>query len=126
MTNTFRGLGFVLADLTALGYDAEWHVIPASSVGAPHERERCWIIAYPEGESRIYQPYIGKAAARLLADSPAWASCPWDSPEAAVCRMDDGIPDRVVDTERFGNSVVPQIPEVLGRAILEAENLCPV
>lgn len=114
----FRGLGHVLADLTALGYDAEWHVIPAWTLGAPHERERCWIIAYPQGESRLYQPHIGEAAARLLADAPAWASCPWNAPAAGVCRVDDGIPDRVVDTERFGNAVVPQIPEVLGRALL--------
>ena len=31
-----RGLGDVLGDLSALGYDAEWHCIPASAVGAPH------------------------------------------------------------------------------------------
>ena len=39
-----RGIGTVLGDLSALGYDAEWHVIPASAVGAPHRRERVWII----------------------------------------------------------------------------------
>jgi DNA (cytosine-5)-methyltransferase 1 len=122
----FRGLGFVLGDLASLGYDAEWHVIPAESLGAPHERERCWIVAYPQGESRLYQPHIAKAAARLLTDAPAWASCPWDSASACLCRVDDGIPDRVVDTERFGNSVIPQIPEVLGRALLEAEAECLV
>ena len=114
----FRGLGRVLADLAALGYDAEWHVIPAWTLGAPHERERCWIIAYPQGESRLYQSNIGEAAARLLTDAPPWETCPWDSPAAAVCRMDDGIPDRVVDTERLGNAVVPSIPEILGRALM--------
>lgn len=40
-----RGLGEVLADLAALGYDAEWHCIPAAALGAPHRRDRIWIIA---------------------------------------------------------------------------------
>ena len=38
----------VLGDLTEIGYDSEWHVIPASSVGAPHRRDRVWIIAQPQ------------------------------------------------------------------------------
>jgi DNA (cytosine-5)-methyltransferase 1 len=42
---TSRGLAAILGDLAALGYDAEWHVIPAAAVNAPHIRERCWIIA---------------------------------------------------------------------------------
>ena len=40
-----RGMGTVLGDLAEIGYDAEWHVIPASAVGAPHRRERVWIVA---------------------------------------------------------------------------------
>ena len=40
-----RGIERVLGDLAALGYDAEWHCIPASAVGAPHRRDRIWIIA---------------------------------------------------------------------------------
>ena len=40
-----RGLGDVLRDLAALGYDAEWHCIPAAAVGAPHRRDRLWIVA---------------------------------------------------------------------------------
>ena len=42
-----RGLDQVLGSLAALGYDAEWHCIPASAVGAPHRRDRIWIVAYP-------------------------------------------------------------------------------
>ncbi len=41
-----RGLDQVLGALAALGYDAEWHCIPASAVGAPHRRDRVWIVAY--------------------------------------------------------------------------------
>jgi DNA (cytosine-5)-methyltransferase 1 len=42
-------LGFkeVLADLTEIGYDARWQVVRASDVGAPHQRARLFIIAYP-------------------------------------------------------------------------------
>ena len=39
----------VLSDLAQIGYDAEWQVISASSIGAPHKRERVWIVAYPNG-----------------------------------------------------------------------------
>jgi len=41
-----RGLDQVLGALDALGYDAEWHCIPASAIGAPHHRDRVWIVAY--------------------------------------------------------------------------------
>ena len=53
-----RGMGTVLGDLSEIGYDAEWHVIPASAVGAPHRRERVWIVAYAEcvGREQQHQP----------------------------------------------------------------------
>ncbi|NDC95042.1 DNA cytosine methyltransferase [bacterium] len=41
-----RGMGTVLGDLSSLRYDAEWHVIPASAVGAPHRRERVWLVCF--------------------------------------------------------------------------------
>ncbi len=40
-----RGLDRVLADLAALGFDAEWGCISASEVGANHGRDRIWIVA---------------------------------------------------------------------------------
>jgi len=43
---TQRGLDVVLADLASVGYDAEWYCVSASSVGAPHRRDRIIIIAY--------------------------------------------------------------------------------
>jgi DNA-cytosine methyltransferase len=42
-----RGLDQVLRSLSEIGYDAEWHCITAASVGAPHRRDRIWIVAYP-------------------------------------------------------------------------------
>ena len=44
------GMGRVLGDLSESGYNAVWDCIPASAVGAPHRRDRVWIIAYANGE----------------------------------------------------------------------------
>jgi DNA (cytosine-5)-methyltransferase 1 len=43
-----RGLGDVLGDLAACGYDAEWDCIPASALGAHHQRDRLWLVAYAQ------------------------------------------------------------------------------
>ena len=48
---TGRGLDVVLGDLASLGYDAEWGVLGACSVGAPHRRERIWILARLDSDS---------------------------------------------------------------------------
>jgi len=47
---TSRGLGRVLGDLSALGYDARWGVVGAVDAGAPHKRDRIWIVADAEGQ----------------------------------------------------------------------------
>jgi DNA (cytosine-5)-methyltransferase 1 len=41
-----RGLGRVLGDLAALGYDCRWGVLGAADVGAPHQRDRFWLVAH--------------------------------------------------------------------------------
>ncbi len=68
-----RGMGRVLGDLSESGYDAEWDVISAAAVGAPHLRERVWIIAYPESDlrraSRHDRPVAFNGSGSLLADS---------------------------------------------------------
>lgn len=53
--------GRVLGDLASLGYDAEWENIPAAAVGAPHRRERVWLVAHPpkNGNQERCQPYCG-------------------------------------------------------------------
>ena len=40
-----RGIGRVLGDLSAIGYDSKWTVMGAADVGAPHQRDRIWIVA---------------------------------------------------------------------------------
>ena len=47
-----RGLGLVLGDLAAMGYDARWGVVGAWHAGAPHKRDRLWLVAYPECPER--------------------------------------------------------------------------
>lgn len=47
-----RAFGAVLADLASLGYDAAWHGLRASDVGAPHQRFRVFIIAWPADADR--------------------------------------------------------------------------
>lgn len=69
---TSRGLGTVLRDLAEMGFNAEWGVLGAVDAGAPHERERIWIIAnnpsnrrgegrargsYPSGEREREFPF---------------------------------------------------------------------
>lgn len=49
-----RGLDQVLRSLDEIGYDAEWHCISASAVGAPHRRDRIWIVAHPRHRSGRY------------------------------------------------------------------------
>ena len=47
------GLSFVLADLAELGFDAEWGLHSAAEVGAPHKRERFWLLAYADRIGRL-------------------------------------------------------------------------
>ena len=46
------GLGRVLGDLAAMGFDARWGVLGACCLGAPHYRERMWIVAHATGKRR--------------------------------------------------------------------------
>jgi DNA (cytosine-5)-methyltransferase 1 len=57
---TSRGLGTVLGDLAALGFDARWGVISAANLGAPHLRERIWIVAHNNSESQSTKPIDAK------------------------------------------------------------------
>jgi DNA (cytosine-5)-methyltransferase 1 len=43
-----RGLDRVLCDLASMGFNAKWGVISAASVGAPHKRDRLWIVAHSD------------------------------------------------------------------------------
>ena len=71
-----RGLDRVLGSLAALGYDAEWHCIPAAYVGAPHRRDRIWIVAHPnadESRSQGWDRAIVRECARQQPVGPMGA-----------------------------------------------------
>jgi DNA (cytosine-5)-methyltransferase 1 len=166
-----RGLGAVLGDLAAIGYDAEWHCIPACAVGAPHQRDRIWIIAYPnskrfqeqriritkekntnikcnsnishsDGERCNRGPAIktefaprnlscgnsGVRRKKTMANpekferlSGRYKETYWNSIEPPVCGVAYGLSGRVDRLKQLGNSVVPQIPYLIGKAIMEYE-----
>jgi DNA (cytosine-5)-methyltransferase 1 len=121
-----RGLGTVLGDLATLGYDAEWHCIPASYVGLPQARERVWIIAYPYERGRISSGKRHKQGPLLVlrTDDDRLGEAQAKAKESShkAWGNDDGLPGWVDGMRGFGNAVVPQIPELIGRAILMAEN----
>lgn len=128
-----RGLHTILSDLDALGYDAAWDCIPAAYVGAPHRRDRIWTCAYRQGDAfgadadRIgpYQAALHVIGSAQLRDQQIGdaGSLAWRSADAPVQRVVDGVPSRL-DVARLGcagRAVVPQIPELIGRAILAVE-----
>jgi site-specific DNA-cytosine methylase len=68
-------MGRVLGDLAALGYDAEWEVVSAADVGAPHLRERVWILAYPisvSSERRRAARYVASSTRTSEGDREEW------------------------------------------------------
>jgi DNA (cytosine-5)-methyltransferase 1 len=130
-----RGFGDVLRDLAEIGFDAEWSVLSACAVGAPHTRERVFVVGYPRserrrslrpflvesGREREGLPQIARSETRTL--SRIGCASPWHPSEPDAIRMADGPPDRL-ERRRIaatGNAVVPQIAEWIGRRILEAE-----
>ena len=119
-----RGLEQVLGSLAALGYDAEWHCVPASAVGAPHRRDRVWIVAYParllQGRLReLLQECAGQRTLGARDGSRADLRGHWLT-EPNVGRVAHGVPARVDRLKGLGNAVVPQIPELIARAIMAA------
>lgn len=127
-----RGLDQILCGLDALGYDAEWHCLPAAYVGAPHRRDRLWIIAYRQGNTlgpyadsiRSHQAALNISRSAEFLNQQVGQSGPvaWWSAEPGVERVVDGTPSKldVARLRAIGDTVVPFIPELIGRAILQA------
>ena len=121
--------GRVLGDLASIRYNAEWHCIPASRLGAPHVRDRVWIIAYSEQGMRKgirVSDYINdeKLENRWEANEVMpLIRCIRDDlqTDKRSLRSDDGFSEATHRIAALGNAVVPQIPEMIGYAILQAE-----
>lgn len=131
------GFGRVLGDLSEIGYDAEWSIISACSVGAPHSRERLFVIAYPaskRGKVFSSQDEFRDTAKR---DSENGAFEKWSAWNDSIVglRMEvfrragesgvHGISARVQDQSHrlrcLGNAVVPQVAQKIGEMILNFE-----
>lgn len=81
---TSRGLGRVLGDLAEMGFDAEWGVLGAIDAGAPHIRERIWIVAH--------NPSAGWGAWRARRPDPSGA---WERERALPEPADLADPGRL-------------------------------
>jgi DNA (cytosine-5)-methyltransferase 1 len=130
-----RGMGEVLGDLAALGFDAEWDCLPAAAFGAPHLRDRVWIVAYSPGErcndAGVATPDRGLAERNPDAkgrwepqkspggNPPHGAGDFWQV-EPGIQRVAHGVPQRVERLTALGNAVVPQVAEFVFRRIQEA------
>lgn len=141
-----RGFDRVLGDLAKVGYDAWWRCIRASDIGFRHGRDRVWIVAYPECRGISFGRRIAAASEALLQSVRVYghvSSClsqqadsmvdflrpslgfripPESKDKPRLARVSYGLSSVVGEIAGYGNAVVPQIPEMIGRAILTAES----
>ena len=117
-----RGADRVAGALEALGYACWPVVVGAVHAGAPHRRQRVWLVA---------QAVAADAAGAGLEARQREAAGPppglplerrrrWPA-EPGLRRVDDGLPGRVDRLRALGNAIVPANAAMLGRAILAAE-----
>jgi DNA (cytosine-5)-methyltransferase 1 len=129
-------LNMVISDLEAEGYEVQPFIIPACAVGAPHRRDRVWIIGYAEhdgwdgskdrkstqkgarsdqnGKEELVQPSRPNSLRQELTNG--WEE-DWPTVAARICRMDDGLPNRMDRIKALGNSIVPQVVEKIMQGI---------
>ena len=141
-----RGMGTVLGDLAEVGHDAEWDCIPACSIGAPHIRDRIWILTNARRKSRDVSqrrrwashgckyPFLETDRWREAKRGKNWELSPmvpgvhprvassWWRHQSSVARTADGLHGQLDRNAALGNAVIPQIPEIIGGAIMEAES----
>jgi len=137
----------VFSDLEREGYTVWAFVLSAEDIGAPHLRERVWIVADAAGDGCVQrfargldsslaresqqalqetsdaESVCGLAVKREQSDgtvSSHWRVS-WPEYLETIRGMDDGVSGRVDGLRCLGNAVVPQIPELIGRAIMEVE-----
>ena len=121
------GLSVILGALAKIGYDAVWHCIRAARFGLPHIRDRIWIIAHPCGQGwqglvenyGIFGGAFTPQPKRSDEALNAWLQMVFDK---CGLRSSDGV-SLALERSRLkalGNAVVPQVAELIGKAIGES------
>jgi len=119
------------ADLEGEGYKVEAFVLPAYSVGAPHQRDRIWIVAYPYQNNSLWGEWGLQAVTPFKGCGnnnghgikvPYWET----QHQPSIHRVANGIPAGLDRLGILGNAVVPQIPEIIGRYIIEIEQMVTI
>jgi DNA (cytosine-5)-methyltransferase 1 len=139
---TKRGLHRVLGDLAAMGYDARWGVLGAVDAGAPHKRDRIWIVAHAHGlrelQSKGHESdergWVVNGGAdladadsaqrkgderpeRVAAEHSDISSAGWWESEPNVGRVADGVAARVDRLKAIGNGQVPAVAALAWRIL---------
>jgi len=133
-----RGLTRVLGDLASLGYDARWDIVGAADVGAPHQRDRIWIVATDADSNGKHDVTIDAkmaSASQSVADADstqcerggvsigaqsqhANAGRPgWWASEPAVDRVANGVAARMDRLKAIGNGQVSEVARVAWRRL---------
>jgi DNA (cytosine-5)-methyltransferase 1 len=129
----------LLTDVSEGGFNLEWECVPASSVGAPHRRDRVYGVAYPNenGWLRVFSKANFEEGRNMGNDiwpdrffgwPGVWINWQGEAQrevfgEPIIATKNDGIPSWVDENSALGNAVVPQIAEIIGRAIMEIEGI---
>lgn len=108
--------GTILADLAASGFDCRWRVLSAAEVGAPHKRDRLWIVAHNDSNRRWQRESQYECVTRSSAtanfgtagQNVADARVEW-SVEPDVGRVANGVAYRVDRLKSLGNGQVPAV-----------------
>ena len=113
-----RGMDRVLGDLARIGYDAEWGVLSSCRFGAPHVRQRVFIVAYPASERPGQLRRL-----KCQGKGEATWSVRWQEDQSGIQRELDGVPNRLERCTGIGNAVDPRVAEWIGRRIVEAVSI---
>lgn len=100
-----RGLKEVVGSLAEIGYDCRWTSVSAAAVGAPHRRERWFLLAHTNGNNLREQSR--RRSRESWKEAVKFECNVWWEVEPDVGRVVDGLPFRVERTKCLGNAVVP-------------------
>ena len=142
---TSRGLGRVLGDLAAMGFDAKWGVLGAGNIGANHNRDRIWILAkwsgqlsytqynrirrWEQQQEGIKKEIINSSSEDVEGQRKIFfriqkkfrdiSNASWWKSEPNVGRVADGVAARVDRLKAIGNGQVPLCAATAWRILSE-------